>query len=133
MVKSGQYLFYKMVEKKIWSKKNGRKKIGWDKKKIESYLLKWNKEKNSGNLRDNYIVSQMKSFTAAAKLPPNCDNEAYYTGIGICFPDTLCKKIKNPVNYTLIRWKRHLRDREEKGNTKKSKKSDNIEISEKSE
>ena len=108
-------------------------KIGWDKKKIESYLLKWNKEKNSGNLRDNYIVSQMKSFTAAAKLPPNCDNEAYYTGIGICFPDTLCKKIKNPVNYTLIRWKRHLRDREEKGNTKKSKKSDNIEISEKSE
>ncbi len=106
-------------------------KIGWNKKEIENYLLKWNKEKNSGNLRDNYIVSQMKSFTAGAKLPPNCDNEAYYTGIGICLPDTLCKKIKNPVNYTIIRWKRHLRDREEdnrqssKSKTKENKSEDN--------
>jgi len=92
-------------------------KIGWNKKEIEAYLLKWNKEKNSGKnpnpLRDNYIKGQLHHFIPGDKLPPNCDNEGYYKGIGVCNPDNLCQKIKNPVNYTLLRWKRHLRDREE--------------------
>ncbi|MBM3204333.1 hypothetical protein FJZ55_10580 [Candidatus Woesearchaeota archaeon] len=59
------------------------------------------------------MKGQLQHFKAGEKLPPNCNNEAYYKGIGVCQPDSLCKKIKNPVNYTLIRWKRHLQDREE--------------------
>ena len=87
-------------------------KIGWSKQEIESYLLKWNKEKNKQPLRDNYIKSQLNHFKAGEKLPPNCSNEAYYKGISVCSPDSLCARIKNPANYTIIRWKRQLQDRE---------------------
>ncbi len=88
-------------------------KLGWSKEDIKIYLLKWNKDKNRESLRDNYIFGQMSSFKAGGKLPPNCSNEAYYPGIGICFPDGLCKRIKNPVNYTIVRWKSHLRDKDD--------------------
>ncbi|PIZ50940.1 hypothetical protein COY27_05325 [Candidatus Woesearchaeota archaeon CG_4_10_14_0_2_um_filter_33_13] len=88
-------------------------KIGWSKKEIEDYLLKWNREKNKDPLRDNYIKSQMRFFKPGEKLPPNCDNEAYYKSMGICNPDALCGRLKNPVNYTLLRWRSHLKVREE--------------------
>ena len=88
-------------------------KLGWKKEEIEAYLFKWNTEKNMNPLREGYIRGQLKSFSVGEKLPPNCDNEAYYLGIGKCFPDSLCARIKNPVNYTMLRWKSYLRDREE--------------------
>ena len=66
----------------------------------------------------------MNSFNPGDKLPPNCDNESYYLDIGICHPDSLCKQIKNPVSYTLRRWKSYLRDLEE---NKKSEKKENKE------
>lgn len=88
-------------------------KLGWNKKEIEDFIFTWNKEKNSPSLKEGYIKSQLKSFTAGDKLPPNCDNEGYYLGIGKCFPDSLCQRIKNPVNYTLLKWKSYRRDREE--------------------
>ena len=95
-------------------------KIGWNKQEIEAYLLKWNKEKNRNPLRENYIKSQMQHFKSGDKLPPNCSNEAYYKGLAVCKPDGLCARIKNPVNYTIIRWKSMLRDK--KGNSKNDKK-----------
>ncbi len=91
-------------------------KIGWDKKEIEAFCLGWNREKNTqgaGPLRDNYISSQLRYFKPGEKLPPNCNNEAYYKSIGVCKPDSLCAHIKNPVNYTLLRWKDHLKNKEE--------------------
>jgi len=78
-------------------------KLGWTKQAVQDYLLKWNKEVNNEPLRDNYIIGQMRYFKPDSKLPPNCDNQAYYTVIGVCKPDGLCKKIKNPVNYSLIK------------------------------
>jgi len=85
-------------------------KIGWNKDEIKAFLLKWNNEKNREPLRDNYIFGQLSSFKPGDKLPPNCNNDAYYQGIGMCLPNGLCKKIKNPVNYTIVRWKSHLRE-----------------------
>jgi len=35
-------------------------------------------------------------------LPPNCDKSSY-KDIGVCAPDFFCSKIKNPVNYTLVK------------------------------
>jgi len=87
-------------------------KIGWSKAEVEGYLQQWNKEKNKEPLREVYIKSQMNHFQAGEKLPPNCSNEAYYKGIGVCKPDSLCAKVKNPVNYTIIRWKGWLRENE---------------------
>ncbi len=100
-------------------------KIGWNKEQIEEYLRTWNNEKNQPPLREVYLKGQLMHFNPGDKLPPNCNNDAYYKGIGVCKPDGLCGKIKNPVNYTLIRWKRYLQDREEeeeKGKRGKKKK-----------
>ena len=98
-------------------------KIGWNEKEIEEYLLKWNKEKNQEPLRENYIKSQMQHFKAGERLPPNCDNDAYYKAMGVECNAEHCHRVKNPVNYTLSKWKRHLREKEEqeegKGRRKK--------------
>lgn len=100
-------------------------KIGWNEKEIEEYLLRWNKEKNKEPLRENYIKSQMQHFKAGERLPPNCDNEAYYKALGMECNAEHCKRMKNPVNYTLSRWKRHLREtEEEESKGKRKKKSD---------
>ena len=37
-------------------------------------------------------------------LPPNCANKAYYVEIGVCKPDNLCAKIKNPTQYAKRRY-----------------------------
>lgn len=87
-------------------------KIGWSKEEIEAYLKKWNTN-NTEPLREVYIKGQLHGFKAGDKLPPNCSNEAYYRGIGICKPDSFCPRIKNPVNYTILKWKRHLQEKEE--------------------
>lgn len=101
-------------------------KIGWNKKEIEQFLLQWNKQKNKEPLRDNYLLGQINYHKPGEKLPPNCNNDAYYKGIQVCQPNTLCKRIKNPVNYTLIRWKHYLKmkEEEEKRVSKEKKKEE---------
>ena len=96
-------------------------KIGWNKEEIEAYLKKWNST-NAEPLREVYIKGQLHGFKAGDKLPPNCSNDAYYKGIGICRPDSFCPRIKNPVNYTILKWKRHLQEKEEQENAPKSRK-----------
>lgn len=102
-------------------------KLGWNANDIEDYLLKWNREKNREPLRENYIKSQLQHFKAGERLPPNCDNEAYYIPLGVHCNADHCKRMKNPVNYTLSRWKRHLREKEEEeGKGKRKRKEENI-------
>jgi len=74
--------------------------IGWDYDKIEIYLREWNR-KNPEPLRENYLVGQLRYHKTQKKkiLPPNCNNMMYYVDIGVCRPDNLCTKIKNPVSY----------------------------------
>ncbi|MBW2977046.1 hypothetical protein KY347_06385 [Candidatus Woesearchaeota archaeon] len=76
--------------------------LGWDYKEIEEYLKEWNK-KNNDPLRENYLVGQLRYHKAQKKkiLPPNCNNLMYYADIGICRPDNLCSRIKNPVSYSI--------------------------------
>ena len=76
--------------------------MGWSIEKIESYLMEWNK-KNYEPLKEGYIKAQVLWYKKQNSkiLPANCDNLAYYKSIGICEPDNLCAKIKNPVNYAI--------------------------------
>lgn len=80
--------------------------VGWDYKKIEGALREWNK-KNFEPLRETLIVGQVRYHKQQKKkvLPPNCTNQMYYKDMGICKPDNLCIKIKNPVNYAILRFK----------------------------
>jgi len=93
---------------------------GWDFEDIKIYLLEWNK-KNYEPLRDGYIQSQImwSKRQKNLPLPPNCSNDAYYKGMGICCEDPLCKIAKNPVNYM----RRRLFLEENKGKRKTRKKA----------
>jgi DNA primase catalytic subunit len=73
--------------------------IGIEKNEMENILYSWN-EKNEPKLAQGYIKSQI-SWALRKKpiMPPNCSE--FYKGIGVCSPDSLCKFIKNPVNYVV--------------------------------
>ncbi|MBI2572588.1 hypothetical protein HYV86_01900 [Candidatus Woesearchaeota archaeon] len=86
-------------------------KIGWNQDEVEKYIFEWNK-RNPEPLREVYIKGQFMSYVAGEKLPPNCDNEGYYKALG-CKCDTgICQRVKNPVNYTIFKWRKHLREQE---------------------
>ncbi len=76
--------------------------LGWGYSDIEKYLKEWNK-KNTEPLRENYLLGQLRYHkTQKKKIPPsNCNNMMYYVDIGVCKPDNLCSKIKNPVSYAI--------------------------------
>lgn len=75
-------------------------KCGWKYDDIRELLLSWN-TKNKEPLREQNIVGPSRYHQEHKKkiLPPNCST-TYYKDIGVCKPDNLCAKIKNPVNYT---------------------------------
>ncbi len=86
-------------------------KIGWNRDEVEKYIFEWNK-RNPEPLREVYIKGQFSSFVAGEKLPPNCDNEGYYKALGCKCEPGICQRVKNPVNYTIMKWRRHLREQE---------------------
>jgi len=77
---------------------NFLRKMGLSQDEIESRVEEWNK-KNAVPLREGYIRAQLSWHQKQKSiLPPNCD-KPYYKDIGVCNPDGLCARIKNPVNY----------------------------------
>jgi len=83
---------------------NFMRSLGWGYGEIEQRLLEWNK-KNNPPMKSGYITNHIRYHKQQNKkiLPPNCSNEQYYKAIGVCCPEALCQKIKNPVNYSIIR------------------------------
>jgi len=78
---------------------NFLKSIGWPHDKVESYIKQWNK-RNPEQLRENYLIGQLRYSKGKKSIPPpNCANNMYMTGIGVCHPDNLCSRIKNPAQY----------------------------------
>lgn len=75
---------------------------GWPIEKIEAFLTDWNK-KNYEPLKEGYLKAQILWYKRqnTKVLPANCDNQSYYKAMGICCPDNLCAKIKNPINYAV--------------------------------
>ncbi|MAG38816.1 hypothetical protein CMO90_01900 [Candidatus Woesearchaeota archaeon] len=81
---------------------------GWNKKQIEDRMDEWNKN-NRVALKQVYIIGQLSYGNRRKEKipPPNCDNKAYYKGLQVCKPDSLCSKIRNPLQYTRIKAKRN--------------------------
>lgn len=79
---------------------NFLKNANWSWQELESEILDWN-SKNSQPLKAGYLRSQLEwhKRQTAKFPPPNCDNTNYYKDIGLCKPDNICKRIKNPLNY----------------------------------
>lgn len=73
--------------------------IGIEKDDLEKRMYEWN-EKNEEPLKKGYIQSQLIwSYRRKPIMPPNCRD--FYRDLGVCEPDGLCSKIKNPINYTI--------------------------------
>ena len=80
---------------------NFLKKMNWDMKEIEEFLIKWN-ERNYEMLKEGYIKSQINwhKKNKTSILPPNCSNQSYYADIGVACRPEICKSVKNPVNFS---------------------------------
>ncbi len=78
---------------------NFLKSVGWSQQMIEMRFKEWNKVLKNPLREQDYIGQLRYSKDKEIILPPNCDNKAYYIDIGVCKPDSLCSKIKNPVSY----------------------------------
>jgi len=72
----------------------------WKPEQIKQTLLLVN-ENNKPPLKKGYLLSHFKQVDKNEKVypPPNCNNKAYYLDMGVCKPDQLCSKVKNPVSY----------------------------------
>ena len=79
---------------------NFLRSVGWSYDQIEARLKEWN-TKNPEPLREVTLIGQLRYHKQHKKnvLPPNCKNQMYYLDFGVCKPDHLCKRIKNPVQY----------------------------------
>jgi DNA primase catalytic subunit len=75
--------------------------VGWDYEMIEKRLKEWN-GKNTEPLRDTILLGQIRYHKQMKKMipPPNCSNEMYMISLGVCKPDSLCPRIKNPAQYS---------------------------------
>ena len=105
-----------------WGLKDGKKRslfilinfltsVGWNYEEIKERLDVWNKT-NFEQLRENLIVTHLNYHKQQKKnvLPPNCPKrenniplmhqQNYYVDLQFCNPDSICSRIKNPVQYT---------------------------------
>lgn len=80
--------------------------VGWNHEDVEKLLTEWNK-KNREQLREVNITGHLRYHKKLGKkvLPPNCSNDMYYKAFNVCFPDELCARIKNPVQYVRLKTK----------------------------
>lgn len=87
--------------------------IGWDHEKSEKMLLEWNK-RNGMPLKEGLIQGQIRYHKQQKKkiMPPNCDNQMYYKDFGVCKPDGFCSRIRNPVQYSIIKAKMAQQEQE---------------------
>jgi DNA primase large subunit len=79
---------------------------GWSYDMIEDRLKKWN-DNLEEPLHEQELFASFRYNKTKGKqvLPPNCDNAGYYLDFGVCNPDGLCKKIKNPISYVKVKVK----------------------------
>lgn len=93
---------------------NFLRSVGWSIEVIEQRLLAWNNA-NPEPLRENLITGHLRySGRQKAMLPPNCPHagQTFFNDLNLCRPDGLCKRIKNPANYAIVRLRRIVQDKE---------------------
>ena len=122
------------VKKMLGGMKDGKKRalfsllnfldsLGWGYEDIEKLVREWN-ERNEDPLREVYLNGQLRHQKQKKKhmLPQNC--KGYYEDLQVCFPDAICRKVKNPVNYAQVRvW---IKNNEENRNKRQPKEKPNL-------
>jgi len=77
---------------------NFLKSARWSNAEIEQFIYAWN-EKNKPPLKTGYVRTQLAWHSRQNKKmpPPNC--RRFYEDFGVCKPDFICNKIRNPITY----------------------------------
>jgi len=99
--------------------------VGWSHEQIEERMAEWNKN-NRGPLKEIHIKGHLRYKKQKKENipPPNCDNDGYYTAMLVCTPDSLCRRIKNPIQYAKIKAKELPKAKKTKMKSDKTKKSE---------
>ena len=124
-------LFPPCIQQMLQGMKDGKKRamfvlinflssVGWDADAIEKRLDEWNK-KNAEvgeQLRETILTGRLRYHRQQKKtvLPPNCDNAAYYSSMGLKCNEQICSRCTNPVQYVRMMMRRSQRSENEKGN-----------------
>ncbi|MFC1685960.1 hypothetical protein ACFLZZ_02980 [Nanoarchaeota archaeon] len=101
------------------------KSINLRSEEIKEKINEWNK-KNAQPLKEGYVVSQLNwHLRSKVVLPPNCEKiQTMYKDLLICTPDGLCRKVKNPVNYTTVKYLIKTGGSKQKNRKKSSRKKE---------
>lgn len=80
--------------------------LGWGAEEVKKLLLEWNR-KNPEPIGENFLLYTLRDQLRRKRvlMCPNCESDNYYQSYGVCIPDRLCKKIKNPAGYSLAKQK----------------------------
>jgi len=109
-------------KRSIFVLKNFLRNIGWSNEQIKARLEEWNKVngKVGESLRQVYIEGQLRyNEKNKSPPPPNCNNKSYYIDLGVCKPDDFCRRIKNPLMYTILKSKDSAKRAKRKHSSKK--------------
>ena len=101
------------IEQILTGIKDGRKRsiftiiaflrsCNWTWAEVEETVLDWGKRMG---MREGFVKAQIMWHKKQQKnvMPPNCMSGMFYKDIAICKPLPLCDKIKNPVNFAIIK------------------------------
>ena len=82
--------------------------VGWTWDEMLAFLLEWN-QKNKPPLPENYLRGHITwhKNQKTKTPPPNCDRKEYYQELGLCKGGE-CEGIRNPLPYTLKKYRRYL-------------------------
>jgi len=93
---------------------NFLKSVNWNDESIEKAVLESNRN-NAVPISERLVKTQLAYHLRRPEkvLPANCDRTLYYDDFGICKPDGLCnnKKIKNPTNYAVKKFRKSLSEK----------------------
>jgi hypothetical protein len=75
---------------------------GWDYDKVDAWIADFNKN-SPEPLREVTIKGHLRHHKGLKDkmMPPSC--RKFYEDIGVCHPDSLCNRIKNPIHYAKTR------------------------------
>lgn len=76
---------------------------GWSVDAIEQKLYEWN-ENNPEKLREVILKGQIHQLKKKKDAVPPHNCKRYYQDLQVCSPDSFCAKIKNPLQYSKVKY-----------------------------
>jgi DNA primase catalytic subunit len=85
-------------KRSIYTLVNFLRLMNWSWEEIEEKIFDWN-SKNRKQLPHSVVLGQLRWNQQNQRTTANCNNNQFYGSIGICRPDDICRKLKNPAAY----------------------------------